>query len=93
MESNNDARIVNGRMYTVRRVVDPFGRKTPFRWAGYCEGERVGFFKLKRDFWRHVEQVECCCDSACLHAVDVEMEHAVEAVRILDHLHFWSGYR
>lgn len=45
----------HGRIYTLQPYRDPFGKRTEFKWVGFCDGDRCGFFKTKADFERFVE--------------------------------------
>jgi hypothetical protein len=44
----------HGRIYTLNQNPLPHNRKL-FRWIGYCDGDRIGFFKTKADFEKFVE--------------------------------------
>lgn len=41
-----------GRIYTLRPL--PSGSVTGFKWMGFCDGNRCGFFKTKKDFEQFV---------------------------------------
>ena len=36
--------------YSLRPWKDPWGRKTPFRYQGFCDGQPCGLFRTKADF-------------------------------------------
>lgn len=36
--------------YSLRPWKDPWGRKTPFRYQGFCDGQACGLFRTKADF-------------------------------------------
>ena len=90
----DEARVMGGKLWTCRRVVDPWGRRPLLAWAGYCDGDRVGFYRLKRDFWAMAELLARRAeDDLCKESLKVEMAAAVEGCRILDNLRKWNGKR
>lgn len=45
-----------GRIYTLQKLTAEGQRdNSPFRWIGYCDGQRCGLFKTKADFERFVQ--------------------------------------
>jgi len=81
---SDQARVVNGRLYTLLPVRDPWGRKPATPWAGYRDGFRIGFYRQKQEFWKAVEQLERQSSSdQCAHSVRVEHEQNREAAKII----------
>jgi hypothetical protein len=90
----DEARVIGGKLWTLRRVVDPWGRRPLVPWAGYCDGDRVGFYRTKGEFWRVAEALaRRGSDEQCEQSAQVEMTSAVEGCRILDNLRKWNGKR
>jgi hypothetical protein len=84
----DEARVIGGRLWTCRRVVDPWGRKLPVRWCGYMDGTRVGFYRTKTEFWQAAEVLARQADDPqCRAAVEAEMRAAREGARLLDRLY------
>jgi hypothetical protein len=47
--------LMNGRhIYTLQPWKDPWGRKSSFKFQGFCDGESWKFFATKKDFERDV---------------------------------------
>lgn len=94
MIAGDNARIYNGRMYTVITSRNPWTGKKEMGWVLNCDGYRVGHFATKKELWQHVEMVERGGkDAQCKLSLQVERESSIQAGRLLDMLHLFHGLR
>jgi hypothetical protein len=88
----DDARVIDGRLYTMRPTSSSRHVASRLRWACYCDGDRIGFFRTKPEAWRAAETHALVNrNEQCMASLEAEQRGCVEGAAILDEFRRWAA--